>query len=323
MNLQYPLISFIIAAYNEEKYIIECIESCLNQTYKNIEICITDDGSIDNTWKILISRYQSNTRVKLGRFTKNRGKVAAFNNSFRISKGKYIAIMGADDICLSDRIKDSIKNIGKYDLIFGNLASFNENGIISNNLMKEYFGIAGDQEITFIQLVKKPIVYGNTIFGHRELFRDIFPIDENFQHEDWWIPVVAAYKQNIKFVDKIFVKYRRHNAQTNVLSGTLYEKYKKWKYLQSREKIYYFNLIKYFILPNCLKREIKSKYYNCLLFESKSIKEKIRNCKYYLKYSNKYNSKMIFKLFIVCIFSTKLLFYIKIIKNILLTRRPE
>ncbi len=48
-----PLVSIIIAARNEDNYLDQCILSCIEQTYQNIEICITDDGSTDNTLKLL------------------------------------------------------------------------------------------------------------------------------------------------------------------------------------------------------------------------------------------------------------------------------
>lgn len=48
-----PLVSIIIAAHNEDKYLDQCITSCIEQTYQNIEICVTDDGSTDNTFNLL------------------------------------------------------------------------------------------------------------------------------------------------------------------------------------------------------------------------------------------------------------------------------
>ena len=89
VNPKLPLVSFIIAAYNEESYIEECITSCINQTYSNVEICITDDGSTDNTWNIINKYYSNNPakNLKIDRFHKNKGKIAAFNNSFAMSSG--------------------------------------------------------------------------------------------------------------------------------------------------------------------------------------------------------------------------------------------
>ena len=118
-----PLISFIIAAYNEERFIADCIDSCLAQTYPNIEVCITDDGSTDGTWDILVKNYGNHSNVKLDKFKKNRGKVFAINNSYKNSQGAYIALMGADDVCFENRIENSYHFLreNNCDLVFGKL----------------------------------------------------------------------------------------------------------------------------------------------------------------------------------------------------------
>jgi glycosyltransferase involved in cell wall biosynthesis len=329
MNLQYPLVSFIIAAYNEEKYIIECIKSCLNQTYKNIEICITDDGSIDNTWKILISRYQSNTKVKLGRFTKNRGKVAAFNNSFRISKGKYIAIMGADDICLSDRIKYSLENIADYELIFGNIIRFSSKNINANNLLKNNFSLIGNQEISFNQLIEKPIVYGQTIFMKRALSNYLFPLDEELNHEDWWIPLYASYRKNIRFIDKIFCKYRIHSGQQTVnFDFENDDFYGKWRKKRYREIVYYRKIKEEFKLSLEQEKLTNQRLYECFIFKTDNFLNRIN---YYLKwmgFSRKISLTQILIKFVIVI-HPKLYFYLinrkyflqKSIKNYLINFR--
>ena len=60
-----PLVSVLISAYNEEKYIQACIESCLEQTYNNIEIIIVNDGSTDSTSEIINQHYQKNFKVNI------------------------------------------------------------------------------------------------------------------------------------------------------------------------------------------------------------------------------------------------------------------
>jgi len=75
-----PLVSFIIPAYNEEKFIVECIESCLKQTYENVEVCITDDGSRDHTRKVLLENFRN----------KNRQRVEFFYLSYFFLKIKFL-----------------------------------------------------------------------------------------------------------------------------------------------------------------------------------------------------------------------------------------
>ena len=103
-----PKVSFVIAVYNGEKYVEACVDSCLNQTYGNVEVCITDDGSEDRTLQIMQEFYGADERVKIDSFGQNRGKVAAFNNSQAMATGELIVIFGADDVNYADRLEKSV-----------------------------------------------------------------------------------------------------------------------------------------------------------------------------------------------------------------------
>lgn len=94
-------VSIIIPLYNAEKYISECIESALNQTYKDIEIIIVDDGSTDNSFAIA-SQYKSE-KVKL--FSQdNKGAAAARNVGLSHATGNYIQFLDADDTIDTNKI---------------------------------------------------------------------------------------------------------------------------------------------------------------------------------------------------------------------------
>jgi hypothetical protein len=80
-----PLVSFLIAAFNEERFVVACVASCLDQTYTPVEVCVTDDGSTDGTWDILQAAFGQDPRVKLARLEENKGKVHAFNRSFEMA----------------------------------------------------------------------------------------------------------------------------------------------------------------------------------------------------------------------------------------------
>lgn len=100
-----PLVSVIIAAYNEEKYILECIDSIINQTYKNIEIIVINDGSTDNTLHLL--RSYNDNRLEI--FThENRGRVFSRNRALHLAKGKYVILQDADDWSNEFRIEEMI-----------------------------------------------------------------------------------------------------------------------------------------------------------------------------------------------------------------------
>ena len=120
---RYPLISIILPMYNAQNYICSSIESILSQTYLNWELIIINDGSTDNSLKIIKSKYLNlnyyKNKIKLINLTQNHGIVYSLN--IGISKcnknSKYIARMDADDISLNNRIEKQINFMIKKILI--------------------------------------------------------------------------------------------------------------------------------------------------------------------------------------------------------------
>ena len=87
-----PKISVIIPVYNGEKYVAQCIENMLCQTYKNLEVIVVNDGSVDNSVRIA-EKYP----VKIIHFENNRGLSAARNTGIAVATGEYIHFMDVDD----------------------------------------------------------------------------------------------------------------------------------------------------------------------------------------------------------------------------------
>jgi len=91
-----PKITIIIPVYNTEKYVEKCIESIINQTYKNLEIIIVNDGSTDNSYNICKKYCEIDERIIL--LTQdNQGLSVARNNALDIATGKYVEFVDSDD----------------------------------------------------------------------------------------------------------------------------------------------------------------------------------------------------------------------------------
>tara|TARA_B110000114_G_scaffold185705_1_gene234205 strand:- start:3391 stop:4368 length:978 start_codon:yes stop_codon:yes gene_type:complete len=108
-------LSIIIPVYNAEKYISNCITSCLNQDYENYEIILVDDGSTDNSLMIMADFEQSNDNITLIT-QKNQRQGAARNNGLKIAKGEYIWFVDADDLIAHNSITSLIKVVLKTNL---------------------------------------------------------------------------------------------------------------------------------------------------------------------------------------------------------------
>ena len=102
-------ISVIIPIYNSEKYLIECLNSVINQTLKNIEIICIDDGSTDNSSNILQIYNKFDRRFILLK-QKNRGAGISRNKGIKISKGKFISFLDSDDMYYDDSALEFLYN---------------------------------------------------------------------------------------------------------------------------------------------------------------------------------------------------------------------
>ncbi len=104
------LISIVVPVYNVEKYLKKCIDSIINQTYKNLEIILVDDGSPDNCGKICDDYAEIDNRIKVIH-KKNGGLSDARNVGIKNSLGKYISFVDSDDYIKSNMIEELYKAI--------------------------------------------------------------------------------------------------------------------------------------------------------------------------------------------------------------------
>lgn len=99
-----PLVSIYIPVYNNEKYIEKCVDSALNQTVTDLEVCICDDGSTDNTFAILKKVYGHNPRVRF--ISKENGGIASASNAaVKMCRGYYVAQLDSDDYLEPDAVE--------------------------------------------------------------------------------------------------------------------------------------------------------------------------------------------------------------------------
>jgi glycosyltransferase involved in cell wall biosynthesis len=123
MMEQVPLVSAIIAAYNREAYLSDAIESIMNQTYRNLEIIVIDDGSTDNTKEVAL-RFAPLVRYY---YQPNGGIAAAWNRGIKLASGDFFAFLDADDLWTDNKIEQQmnvIREDAKLDIAFGLVKQF-------------------------------------------------------------------------------------------------------------------------------------------------------------------------------------------------------
>lgn len=217
-----PLISIIIPAYNIENYIAKCLDSLLNQTYKNLEIIVVDDGSSDNTGKIVDEyavKYE-NIRVI---HKKNAGVSSARNLGIEVANGDYIGFVDGDDTVDEEMFKVLINNAIKYD------ADISHCGykMVFPSRIDYYYntGILVEQDN---QLGLKDLIMGNRVepglvnkLYKRELFKKV-RLNEKIRINEDLLVNYYLFKQSEKsiFYDKCMYSYRlrKNSASTSKIN---------------------------------------------------------------------------------------------------------
>ena len=130
------LVSVVITNYNNGRFIEECLNSILNQTYKEIEIIVVDDGSTDSSEHIIqkwekenLSRFNIKDMLYYIKLPRNIGFAGALNLGFFMAKGEYIAVQDADDISHERRIEKQVnflKNNNKISVVGTNYVAFED-----------------------------------------------------------------------------------------------------------------------------------------------------------------------------------------------------
>ena len=135
MKSKCPEVSIIMSVHNGENFVTDAINSILNQTFRNFEFLIFDDGSNDKTLKEI--RKFKDKRIKIFYFKKNMGLAYRLNQGIGLAKGKYIARMDDDDISHPNRLKYQLEFLEKnpfYDLISSKCLTISKNNEVIGEL---------------------------------------------------------------------------------------------------------------------------------------------------------------------------------------------
>src|SRR5690606_4499510 len=213
----YPLVSVICICFNHEKFVKQAVHSVLNQTYKNIELIVVDNGSSDNSYKIIKEICRENPDVKFLNYPETLSLTKAFNKAFDHTKGTYLIDLSADDLLLKDCIEKQVRfflqqpdNVG---IIFGNAYHIDENG----QRTAPYFKINSENKVTDTSLFhtnyQKLLAGGLCMCSVSSMItRNHFELLGHYNKElfvedlDYWLRLSRNYE--IKFLDDFLVEKR-------------------------------------------------------------------------------------------------------------------
>jgi len=204
-----PLVSIAMATYNGSLYISSQLDSIINQTYKNIEIVIVDDGSCDDTVSIIRQYQKQHTNIKLIQNQTNIGVVKTFSYAMNLCNGDYIALSDQDDVWFSHKLEKLLDNIGDNLLIHSDAVLVDDNmQVIANSNITQ---TKKDRYKTeFVDYLISTSVTGCTTLFPRKLLDLALPIPDGFYIHDHYLAIVASFYGTLKFLDEPLVYYRQH-----------------------------------------------------------------------------------------------------------------
>ena len=210
-------VDILLPTYNGEKYLKEQIDSILNQTYKDIRLIISDDGSKDTTIQILKEYEEKDNRIKLYIQPQNLGVVKNIEFLLKQVDNQYYMLSDQDDVWLPEKIEKALEKIKqeKADLVFGDLE-------IVNQKLETMYPSFGD----FMLLNKKINKYinsdrlnylyncvtGCTKLAKKETIEKILPLPQKSKYliHDHWIGLIASLNGKVVYISEKYIKYRQH-----------------------------------------------------------------------------------------------------------------
>ena len=225
-----PLITVYITNYNYGKFIKKAINSVLNQTFKNYELIIIDDGSKDKSVEI-INEFQNKKNIKII-FQKNKGLVVSNNLALRLSKAKYIMRLDSDD-WLDPHALEIMSNIlerdKKISLVFPDYYEVDKNGKILKQIRRHNF--------KKVKLLDQP-AHGACTLIRKENLMDIGGYDEEFNCQDGyylWLKFIKKYV--VRNVNLPLFYYRQHEKSLSKNNKKIFSNRSKIiSKLQTKEK---------------------------------------------------------------------------------------
>ncbi|MBE9066479.1 glycosyltransferase family 2 protein [Leptolyngbya cf. ectocarpi LEGE 11479] len=214
MKSENPLVSVIIPAYNAEHFIERTIISVLNQTYRNLEIIVVDDGSCDRTAEIVRAMAGQDQRIVLLQQT-NGGVAAARNTGIRHAKGDFIAPLDADDIWYPENIVKQLNCFQKTGKPLGLCYAWTVDIDDDDHLLRNFRAARIKGSVARTLLCHNFLGNASASLIRRECFDAVGGYDDSFHQkqiqgcEDWDLYLRIAEKYAFDVVPEFLIGYRR------------------------------------------------------------------------------------------------------------------
>lgn len=217
-----PRVSFLIFAYNHERFIARTLQGAFEQGFASMEIIVTDDCSTDSTLAVIeraIAAYDGPKRIILNRTPVNLGLGGAINSAVALTNGELLIINAGDDESVPERTEAVVaafdRGQGAVKCVYSNAVIVDEDGRAEGQAFDK------PQPVITDSVVQSKMVYclGATTAYHRDLFDVFGPLRADLVFEDTVLPLRAAIVGRIEYLHDPLVRYRRHGG--NLMLGAM------------------------------------------------------------------------------------------------------
>lgn len=261
IDTKQPLISIIIPYYNCARYIEETLQSIEQQSYRNFEVILVNDGSHESDTKILENIIQEKSYIQYV-YQNNKGVANARNTGGRLAKGKFLLFLDADDLLHQEYLQKTIEvlqSTPNCKLVYTKAQFFEAQ--TGDWRLSPYLGLKS--------ILQSNMIYITALHRHVD-FEDLNGFDEDLQtHEDWdyWIRLLQDGGHAI-CLDEILFFYRKRHDKDSLTDGLIAnpdDNRRDWQkiYLKHSD-LYVKNELSYFDLIQTIQRKPKKKYFNWL-----------------------------------------------------------
>ena len=286
-----PKISIIIPVYNVEEYIKECLDSVMNQTYKDYEVIVVNDGTKDNSMEI-VKDYD----VKIIN-QKNKGLSGARNTGVKHAQGKYLLFLDSDDTIEKDLLKKLDKATSDQpDMVRFQIQEQYEDKTTKQFPEEGFSSCTGEE--AFAKICKYHFVENAWCYLiSRDYYnKEKFEFAEGRVHEDFGlIPLVIMKASKVKSIDYIGYNYRQR--KNSIMSSKDEQKTKK--------KVDDFLIHYDYLMKEIDKTKLDSKIFKSFIANSLIIKMTELNGRTYKEYKKKLKEKNVFENLLEDTFSRK------------------
>ena len=211
-----PLVSIVIPCYNHEKFVQDCIQSVIDQTYENIELIIIDDGSKDHSVERIqkmVLKCEERFKNFEFRYRSNRGLCATLNESLNFCSGEFFSVLASDDLIVKDKIERQVnflQNNPRSGGVFGNVQLIKNNDSISTLAKKN----SRFKKFNFDDVINHNFkLLAPTQLLRLELIHRVKGFNENVILEDWYMWLkITELGYSLDSLKDIFAFYRRHDG---------------------------------------------------------------------------------------------------------------